>query len=471
MCGPQGNHSHHSPETSHQPSHHDSGNRKSRTLILCFDGTNDIFDDDNTNIVRLFSALEKARSNEQLVYFQPGIGTYVRPEAPWAPHIRDVAKRIDQGFAWYIGTHITGGYKFLMQHYNEGDRICLFGFSRGAFTARCLAGMLHKVGLLPRSNIEHVDFAYSLYESTTEKDIIRARQFKKTFSVHVEVEFIGVWDTVASVGVGAPQLPFNASTTFVRTFRHALAIDERRAKFQANPWKYQKPCECAKKGQTQDYGGNTIAELSGLHANCNKQEDSTCWCKDDIHYHGGVETDVLEVWFPGFHADVGGGNAKNDEGKPSLANPSLRWMVTEILKAKPGVIFKKDAFEKEFPSLAAKVKAFQNASASPSYFTAKSDNCGHSLEVTVGNGNSMTPPLTPGSSYINTCHEGTTASFYDQEKEEREEANAEWHDMLSFGKEGKWRWWILEYLPLTQTYVDEKTQKETTTWPRCAFVF
>lgn len=101
-----------------------------------------------------------------------------------------------------------------MQHYNEGDRICLFGFSRGAFTARCLAGMLHKVrllhiyrhvmldflihfrmqvGLLPRSNMEHVDFAYTLYESKKDEDIRRAQEFKKTFSVHVEVEFVGVW--------------------------------------------------------------------------------------------------------------------------------------------------------------------------------------------------------------------------------------------------------------------------------------
>ncbi|KAG8911061.1 hypothetical protein FRC00_007128 [Tulasnella sp. 408] len=312
MCGPEGNHSHHHPESSQQPSHLDNGNRKSRTLVLCFDGTNDVFDEDNTNIIRLFAALEKARPNEQLVYYQPGIGskrdlnqgTYVRPEAPWAPHIRDVAKKIDQGFAWYIGTHITGGYKFLMQHYNEGDRICLFGFSRGAFTARCLAGMLHKVGLLPRSNTEHVDFAYTLYESRNPDDIRRARQFKETFSVHVEVEFIGVWDTVASVGIGAPVLPFNASETFVRTFRHALAIDERRAKFQPNPWKHQKPCECTRDDQTQDDGGNNITGLSGLHANCDTGEKSTCWCKDDKRYHNGVKTNVLEVWFPGFHAGM-----------------------------------------------------------------------------------------------------------------------------------------------------------------------
>lgn len=109
-------------------------------------------------------------------------------------------------------------------------------------------------------------------------------------------------DTVASVGIGAPVLPFNASETFVRTFRHALAIDERRAKFQPNPWKYQKPCECAREDQDDD--GNTVTELPSLHANCGQQKNSTCWCKDDKRYHGGVKTDVLEVWFPGFHAGM-----------------------------------------------------------------------------------------------------------------------------------------------------------------------
>ncbi|KIO29805.1 hypothetical protein M407DRAFT_21055 [Tulasnella calospora MUT 4182] len=457
MCGPEGDHSHQSTESSPQPSHFDKGTKTPQTLILCFDGTNDSFDETSTNIVRLFAALEKGRPREQLVYYQPGIGTYVRPEAPWAPHVRDVAKVIDKGLAWYIGTHITGGYKFLMQHYNEGDRICLFGFSRGAFTARCLAGMLHKVGLLPRSNMEHVDFAYTLYESRKDEDIRRAQEFKKTFSVHVEVEFVGVWDTVSSVGFGAPLLPFNASETFVRTFRHALAIDERRAKFQANPWKYRKSCECGSTARTQDDGFKTIEELTGnLHAACESKKDSLCWCKDDKLYHGGLLTDVLEVWFPGFHADVGGGNENNSVTK-TLANPSLRWMVTEILKANPGVIFKKDAFEDRLPSLAAKVKAFQNANASAptSYLDVKSHHHGHTSEATVVNGSVMTPPLTPGSPYIKKAHEEAHHNHV-EEPTEQQEANGEWHDMLV---KKWWLWCILEVIPLTQTYINKKGQE------------
>ncbi|KIO29809.1 hypothetical protein M407DRAFT_69969 [Tulasnella calospora MUT 4182] len=323
-------------------------NHQGRTLILCFDGTGDSFDDDNTNIVRFFSALEKNKPDQQLCYYQPGIGTYVSPAAAWSPTLKKIAEMIDFAVAWYLDTHIMGGYRFLMDNYRRGDRICIFGFSRGAYTARCLAGMLHKVGLLPRSNVEQVEFAYSLYESRKPEDVARARKFKETFSSDVRVEFIGVWDTVSSVGFGAPLLPFNASETFIRTFRHALALDECRAKFQPNPWQYKKTCEvCGSRPRVQ---GDGVENIKTLVTGIEWPEDPQCWCEDEMLYHGGQLTDVLEVWFPGFHADVGGGNEKNTE-RFTLANPSLRWMVTEILKSNCGVIFKRGAFMNWLPRL------------------------------------------------------------------------------------------------------------------------
>jgi hypothetical protein len=74
-----------------------------------------------------------------------------------------------------------------------GDRIFLFGFSRGAYTARVLAGMLHKVGLLPRDNMQHVASAYDMSCSTDEESWEMARHFKKCFCINVDIEFIGVW--------------------------------------------------------------------------------------------------------------------------------------------------------------------------------------------------------------------------------------------------------------------------------------
>ncbi|KAG5643158.1 hypothetical protein DXG03_001488 [Asterophora parasitica] len=136
-----------------------------RTLVLCFDGTGDQFDADNSNIVELFAMLKKDDREHQMCYYQAGIGTYTNPEIA-TPMRAKISKTLDEAIAWNLDTHVMGqssagkpliafvadhvangnldGYEFLMQNYKAGDRICLFGFSRGAYTARALAGMIHK---------------------------------------------------------------------------------------------------------------------------------------------------------------------------------------------------------------------------------------------------------------------------------------------------------------------------------------
>ncbi|KAG9101439.1 hypothetical protein FS749_006943 [Ceratobasidium sp. UAMH 11750] len=209
---------------------------KPRSLVLCFDGTTNVFDDTNTNVVKLFTLLEKNNREEQMVYYQPGVGTYA-PPGILLPMSLAIAKVLDQGVALYLDKHVMGGYEFLMKHYNDGDRICLFGFSRGAYTARALAGMLNKVGLLPADNLEQIPFAYSMYKRNDDAGFRASAGFKKAFSRTVQIEFMGVWDTVSSVGVLWPRhLPFTASNAIVKRFRHAVSLDEHRAKFKQNVW-------------------------------------------------------------------------------------------------------------------------------------------------------------------------------------------------------------------------------------------
>ncbi|QRW15054.1 choline transport protein [Ceratobasidium sp. AG-Ba] len=209
---------------------------KPRTLVLCFDGTTNVYDDTNTNVVKLFSLLERNNRDEQMVYYQPGVGTYA-PPGIFLPVSIAMAKVLDQGIALYLDKHVMGGYEFLMKHYNDGDRICLFGFSRGAYTARALAGMLNKVGLLPPDNDEQIPFAYSMFKRNDPAGFKASEGFKKTFCRTVQIEFMGVWDTVSSVGVLWPRhLPFTASNTIVKRFRHAVSLDEHRAKFKQNVW-------------------------------------------------------------------------------------------------------------------------------------------------------------------------------------------------------------------------------------------
>ncbi|KAJ2925169.1 hypothetical protein H1R20_g11915, partial [Candolleomyces eurysporus] len=277
---------------------------QNRTLVLCFDGTGDQFDDDNSNVVQFVSLLKNDDRFKQLVYYQTGIGTYTAKDRTVNPLMSQIHKLLDSMFAHTIDAHIMGGYKFLMQNYQPGDKICIFGFSRGAYTARCLAGMLHKVGLLPPSNSEQVPFAYTIYKRIDSSGWDQANEFKRAFSINVDIEFLGVWDTVGSIGFTVGELPFLTSTRFIKTYRHAMSLDERRAKFQANQW--NKP--------------TLVEESLGLGSSSSPS------------------TDIMEVWFAGCHSDVGGGSVRN-RTRHSLARIPLRWMVREIFKANAGILF------------------------------------------------------------------------------------------------------------------------------------
>ncbi|KAG2009454.1 hypothetical protein CC2G_012391 [Coprinopsis cinerea AmutBmut pab1-1] len=368
----------------------------SRTLVLCFDGTGDQFDADNSNIVQLVSLLKKDDKTKQMVYYQTGIGTYTSPKVA-TPLMSKIRKTLDTMFASSIHAHVMSGYEFLMQNYQAGDRISMFGFSRGAYTARSLAGMLHKVGLLPADNFEQVPFAYKMYTRTDHIGWEQSNEFKKAFSIHVDIDFIGVWDTVDSVGIIPKRLPFTTSNTIVRTFRHAVALDERRAKFKANLWnrptreeeklgdqneesaeralshmaseedisllkiqtndlrlpslpKTPFTSRSSKEGSTDEKNGTSGSTKNSKNGkksrNLRKQDSdekilSTFERMYSTSHSKAVKTDIEEVWFAGCHCDVGGGSVSN-KTRHSLARISLRWMVRECFKAGTGIMFKSD---------------------------------------------------------------------------------------------------------------------------------
>ncbi|KAH8990234.1 hypothetical protein EDB92DRAFT_1865077 [Lactarius akahatsu] len=278
-----------------------------RTLVLCFDGTGDQFDADNTNIVRLCSTLEKGDRDQQMVYYQSGVGTLNTPQIV-TPIRAAFQKYVNMAIANHLDAHIMGTNVILTLSLDRaGDKICIFGFSRGAYTARALAGMIHKVGLLPAGNSQQVPFAYRMYTHDNKDGWKQSKQFKEAFSMDVGVEFLGVWDTVCSVGLIPRELPFTASNTAVRFFRHALALDERRATFRMNHWHRR--------------------------------------CKDDHDDEVRPKTDVREVWFAGCHADVGGGSVPNGT-ENSLARISLRWMILECFRTGTGIRFREDALRR-----------------------------------------------------------------------------------------------------------------------------
>lgn len=260
----------------------------------------------------------------QVTYYQSGIGTYDGSGLKTG-----FSAGFDMAVGSGLGIHVRDAYRFLMQNYREGDRICLLGFSRGSYTVRCLAGMLHKVGLLPAHNRAQITFAYQFYKDDTPEGWKMSADFKKTFSNDVTVFFVGVWDCVASVGFIPRKLPFSKSpTNAIRYFRHAMALDEHRAKFKIcrytkmDEQNHQHTIDCTPKAQIKGgirrmlgscFGPSEAAikrEEEELRKRKAKEDQARLEAKFDKHndrYYKPCETDVLEVWFMGAHADVGGG--------------------------------------------------------------------------------------------------------------------------------------------------------------------
>ncbi|KAG9048238.1 hypothetical protein FS837_000437 [Tulasnella sp. UAMH 9824] len=364
-----------------------------RTLVLCFDGTTNIYDFDNTNIIKFFDLLRKDDPDRQMVYYQPGIGTYVNP-GMWMPVFIQMSKFADQAFAWFLDAHIMGGYKFLMQNWRKGDRICLFGFSRGAYTARCLAGMLHKVGLLPISNLEQVPFAYSMYKDNSKRGWEQAAGFKRTFSRSVEVEFIGVWDTVSAVGVLWPRhLPFSSANTTIKTFRHALSLDERRARFQPNLWHREAEDEAA-------------ARRDPEHASLGRHFHPVAEVVDEVR---SFKTDVQEVWFAGCHSDVGGGSVANTTPH-SLSFVTLRWMIEQTIRTQTGILYNPGALRSigfaTTPFIEAHIytldKYFYSKGLGINAIAKAGDGANEEREITMSKRGSIDPPK--GQDEENLCH-------------------------------------------------------------------
>ncbi|KAG1740621.1 hypothetical protein EDB19DRAFT_763182 [Suillus lakei] len=276
---------------------------KGRNLVICIDGTSNKYGDKNTNIVELYS--EMVKDDKQFTYYNSGVGTYAKGYTHWMEQVSSV---FDLAFAFNISRTIMDAYRWLSDKYHPGDKIFLFGFSRGAYQVRALAGMIHEMGLILPGNIDQIPYAFEIYSainSGKSKDKELAAGFRSTFSRQgVVIHFVGVWDTVSSVGIRKENiLPSTDTCDHICYFRHALALDERRVKFLPE----------------YVYGGMSDRSKS----------KSVPHPEDEGH--------VKEVWFAGSHSDVGGGNREKTGNALNFQDMPLLWMREEALDA--GLVF------------------------------------------------------------------------------------------------------------------------------------
>ena len=265
-----------------------------KRIIICADGTwNEPDQVDKrgvrkpSNVVKMARAVLPLASDgtAQVVFYDQGVGT--------DSAISD--KIIGGAFGKGLTKNILDCYRFIVHNYEDGDEVFLFGFSRGAFTVRSLAGLIGKCGLLIKSDAYYIPDAYAHYRISNldaqKSEKIRLfkngehSKYREAPSREIDIQFLGVWDTVGALGI--PKI-FSKNTRKKFTFHdvklganvknafHALAIDEKRKPFRPTLWEFQ--------------------NLPGQN--------------------------VEQVWFAGVHTNIGGGY-DND----GLANCAFQWML------------------------------------------------------------------------------------------------------------------------------------------------
>ena len=242
-----------------------------KNIVVCCDGTGNEYGPHNTNVVKLYEAV--VRDPEQMAFYDPGVGTF-------SIFGRALGRRLGillgQMFGAGLQQNVEDAYRYLMDRYEPGDRLFLFGFSRGAYTVRALAGMLHRVGLLQKGSVNLIPYASRIYNDRARHPL--AADFKRAYCHECRSHLIGVWDTVGSMGWFWGRKFFDAALNpDVRHGYHAVSIDERRRKFPVSLWR-------------EERGDQTIEQ----------------------------------VWFPGVHSDVGGSYAES-----GVSDVALEWMLAK----------------------------------------------------------------------------------------------------------------------------------------------
>jgi uncharacterized protein (DUF2235 family) len=289
-----------------------------RRLVVCCDGTWNLPDELHgggaapTNVAKIALGFTSDGGN-QILFYEPGVGT--TPD-----------ERILGGaFGYGLSRNVRNCYRFLAQSYEPGNQLYLFGFSRGAYTARSLAGLIRNCGILRDKHVDQVDDAFMFYRdrtSQTHPSALGSQIFRRMYS-HDEddIHFIGVWDTVGALGIPA-DLPgwewvskhvdgweqlwgFHDTrlSSHVHFAYQALAIDEQREPFQPTLW-YQ---DDAPAGQTLE-----------------------------------------QVWFAGVHTEVGGGSRD-----ASLSDIALLWMIQKAQDC--GLVFESKQSQAGAPNYAAPI--------------------------------------------------------------------------------------------------------------------
>ena len=251
-----------------------------KRIVICADGTwNSPLDDNSSNVLKLSRSISPIGDDgvNQMVFYDWGVGS-------------DTKQMTGGAFGVGLDKNIKDCYRFIVHNYEKGDELYFFGFSRGAYTVRSLGGFIRNASILKREHADRIESAFALYKKRTKNshpDADGSKAFRQNYSVadRTEIKFVGVWDTVGSLGVPISFWGLiedkhlfhdTEPSSIVKCARHAVSIDEHRKDFSP-----------------------------------------TLWDKKD-----GI--DLKQVWFSGCHCDVGGGYPEK-----GLSDAAFKWILDE----------------------------------------------------------------------------------------------------------------------------------------------
>ncbi|RHZ74768.1 hypothetical protein Glove_219g27 [Diversispora epigaea] len=237
-------------------------------------------------------------------YYEPGVGGKVNA--------------VDALIAFDVDEKIKYAYRHIVRRYNDNENknkkkeIWLFGFSRGAYTVRCVAGMIRNCGILRYDSKELINRAYELYRSRNPNHSPKEQEsklFQKSFSHPIEstaIKFLGLWDTVGACGI--PSLTIGKGLEYLRLHNNNIS------KIVKNVYQVLSIHEKS----------SFFEPISVNETKCGNCEE----CKKNEKCQKYAHIKRKEIWFPGEHLEVGGGIFSEDY---DISNESLRWMIEKIL--------------------------------------------------------------------------------------------------------------------------------------------
>ncbi|PHR60968.1 MAG: hypothetical protein COA43_04815 [Robiginitomaculum sp.] len=295
-----------------------------KNIIICLDGTGNQIEENISNVLKLYRTLDKDGTDKQkqVAFYDQGVGT-IGQQYTWGVLTQKLWSFLGLATGQGLDKNVLKAYKFISENYHEEeikykngksktvrDRIYIFGYSRGAHTARVLAAFIYNMGLIKPAQLHLAGAALTAYKRATQKKGIEELiHFNKITQPYTPaIEFIGVWDTVSSMIVprkdrlllpAIEKLRNTRNNPCVKVFRHAMSINENRYMFRLDTW-----------DEPQEF-------------------------KPNVHSPKKIaDQDIFQVWFAGYHGDVGGGNKRADSG---ISQYPLCWMIKEVMQH--GLIF------------------------------------------------------------------------------------------------------------------------------------